>query len=68
MPGTFVHVVEVVVIGVVTAAQSRQDAGLPLTDSVRVRPKAMPNGTSDDAMPTTINVRVRLFISTSFDG
>ena len=29
MPGTFVHVVEVVVVGVVTLAQSRHDARAP---------------------------------------
>jgi hypothetical protein len=64
MPGTFVHVVELVVAGAVTLAQSRHDARVPGTDAERVIPYAMPIGRSRAiARPTPIHVRQCFCIS-----
>jgi hypothetical protein len=38
IPGTFVHEVDVVVAGVVTATQSTHDARVPITVVARLRP------------------------------
>ena len=58
IPGTFVHAVDVVVAGVVTAAQSMHDARVPVTVVARLSPYAIPVGTSTtSARPTAMSAR-----------
>jgi len=55
IPGTFVHDVDVVVTGVVTAAHSMHETRVPETVAARPRPYAIPVGTSTtSATPTAI--------------